>query len=68
MELAQKIAAKTPVAVKAGKEMFYKQIEMDLAEAYAYAGEVMACNMMAEDVGEGIDAFGEKRKPVWKGR
>ncbi len=66
--LARKIAAKTPVAVKAGKEMFYKQIEMDLAEAYAYAGEVMACNMMAEDVAEGIDAFSEKRKPTWKGR
>ena len=68
LELAQKIAAKTPVAVKAGKDMFYKQIELGLEDAYAYAGEVMACNMMAEDVGEGIDAFSEKRQPVWKGR
>ena len=35
---------------------------------YGYAGEVMACNMMAEDAAEGIDAFIAKRKPVWKGR
>jgi enoyl-CoA hydratase/carnithine racemase len=67
-ELAEKIAAKTPVAVKTGKGMFYKQLEMGLDEAYGYAGEVMAGNMMAEDVAEGIDAFSEKRKPVWKGR
>ena len=36
--------------------------------AYAYAGEVMACNMMSEDAGEGIDAFMQKRKPVYTGR
>jgi enoyl-CoA hydratase/carnithine racemase len=48
--------------------MFYRQREMALDEAYAYAAEVMACNMMAEDAGEGIDAFIEKRKPTWTGR
>jgi len=66
--LARKIIAKSPVAVRTGKEMFYKQIEMGLAAAYDYAGEVMACNMMAEDVAEGIDAFAAKRPPTWKGR
>ena len=48
-----------------GKEMFYKQLEMGLEDAYAYAGEVMACNMMADDAQEGFAAFLEKRQPVW---
>ena len=51
-----------------GKGMFYKQLEMGLSDAYAYAGEVMACNMMSDDAGEGIDAFMQKRKPVYTGR
>jgi enoyl-CoA hydratase/carnithine racemase len=67
-ELAGKIINKSKVAVSIGKQMFYKQMEMGLEGAYQYAAEVMACNMMAEDVGEGIDAFVEKRTPVWKGR
>ena len=45
--------------------MFYRQIEASLRDAYGYAGEVMACNMMAEDTGEGIDAFMQKRPPQW---
>lgn len=67
-ELAETIKAKSPVAVSTGKAMFYRQLEMGLEEAYHYASETMACNMMAEDAGEGIDAFMEKRPPVWKGR
>ncbi len=66
--LASNILAKSAVAVRMGKSMFYKQLEMGLDEAYAYAGEVMACNMMSEDAGEGIDAFMQKRKPDYKGR
>ena len=67
--LAAKIVAKSPLAVKLGKEMFYKQIELGLAAAYDYAGEVMACNMMAEDVADGIDAFAAKSPPPnWRGR
>jgi enoyl-CoA hydratase/carnithine racemase len=65
-ELAQKIIAKSAVAVATGKRMVYKQIEMGFDAAYQYAAEVMACNMMAEDVGEGIDAFAQKRPPYWK--
>lgn len=67
-ELAHAILDKSPVAVATGKEMFYKQLEMDMDQAYAYAGDVMACNMMAADAGEGIDAFIEKRAPVWTGK
>jgi enoyl-CoA hydratase/carnithine racemase len=66
--LAAVIAAKSRVAVETGKRMFYRQLEMTLDEATAYAAEVMARNMLAEDVSEGIDAFLSRRKPVWKDR
>jgi len=66
--LAGSIIAKSAIAVSMGKAMFYQQLEMGLSEAYAYAGEVMACNMMSDDAGEGIDAFMEKRRPVYTGR
>lgn len=65
-ELTDAILAKSAVAVSMGKEMFYKQLEMSMEEAYAYAGEVMACNMMDDDAQEGFKAFIEKRTPVWK--
>ena len=67
-ELAHKIAAKPSHAIKLGKSMFYRQLTMDLSEAYAYADEIMASNMDSEDTREGIDAFIEKRNPDWKGR
>ncbi len=67
-ELAQKILAKSSVAVSVGKQMFYKQIEMDLANAYDYASRTMTINMLARDAEEGIDAFLEKRPPEWLNR
>ena len=67
-KLADKILAKSSVAVFTGKKMFYKQLETKMEDAYAYAGDIMACNMMAEDVSEGVDAFINKRQAVWKGR
>jgi len=66
--LAAAIVAKSPVAVSAGKRVFYRQLELGMAEAYALASQVMVENMMAEDAGEGIDAFIEKRPPTWRGR
>lgn len=66
--LIDAINAKSSVAVRTGKNMFYKQLDMELAEAYEYAAEVMTCNMMANDVSEGIDAFIEKRPAVWTGQ
>ena len=68
LSLINAITSKSAVALKTGKDMFYKQLDMDLAEAYDYAGKVMTCNMMADDVREGIDAFIEKRHAVWTGR
>jgi enoyl-CoA hydratase/carnithine racemase len=66
--LADKIVAKSSLAITLGKDMFYKQLPMDLSEAYAYAAEKMTCNMDSEDAREGIDAFIEKRQPQWKGK
>lgn len=67
-ELTDAICGKSAVAVATGKRMFYEQLERGLEGAYEYAAEVMACNMMAEDACEGIDAFIGKRKPEWKHR
>ena len=67
-QLVDAIVAKSPFAVASGKRMFYQQLEMGMEEAYAYAAETMACDMMAADAGEGIDAFMQKRQPVWQGR
>ena len=66
-ELAIKIASKSPLTLRVGKEAFYRQLEMDLDSAYKYTSKVMAENMMAVDAKEGIDAFMQKRAPVWKG-
>lgn len=65
-ELAAKIAAKSSHSIKLGKDMFYRQLPMDLTDAYAYASERMACNMDSHDAREGIDAFIQKRQPEWQ--
>jgi enoyl-CoA hydratase/carnithine racemase len=67
LALAQKIVARSAHAIRIGKDMFYRQLPLDLSEAYAYAGERMTCNMDSHDAREGIDAFIQKRKPEWKG-
>lgn len=64
--LAQKVALKSAYTVKLGKEAFYRQAEMNLADAYRFAAEVMTENMMARDAEEGIGAFIEKRDPKWQ--
>lgn len=66
-EMAGRITSKSPLTLAIGKEAFYKQLEMPQAEAYAHASAVMTRNMLARDAQEGIDAFIEKRKPVWRG-
>jgi enoyl-CoA hydratase/carnithine racemase len=66
--VAVKIAAKSPYTLRIGKQAFYRQKEMGLAEAYAFAGQVMTDNMQALDAREGIDAFLQKRHPTWCGR
>jgi enoyl-CoA hydratase/carnithine racemase len=63
----RQIISKSPLTLKIGKEAFYRQLEMPLEDAYAYASEVMVTNMLARDAEEGIDAFLEKRDPEWTG-
>ena len=65
MAYAQRIASKPPVTMAIGKEAFYRQIEMDLAEAYDYAAGVMVENMLHAESKEGIGAFIAKRQPDW---
>jgi len=66
--LAREIAGKSALTVAIGKEAFYRQAELPLAEAYDYAAKVMTRNMLARDAEEGIDAFLEKRPPSWRAR
>jgi enoyl-CoA hydratase/carnithine racemase len=66
MALARLIAGKSALTLAIGKEAFYAQAELSLAEAYGYAAEVMTRNMLARDAAEGIDAFLAKRPPVWQ--
>jgi enoyl-CoA hydratase/carnithine racemase len=68
LKLAEKIAGKSKLTVKIGKEAFYRQAEMSLAEAYDYASQVMVENMLARDAEEGISAFIEKRDAKWQDR
>jgi enoyl-CoA hydratase/carnithine racemase len=66
--LALKIASKSPLTLAIGKEAFYRQAELTLADAYAYTAQVMATNLETQDAREGIDAFLDKRPAAWCGR
>ena len=65
VELGRKVAEKPRATLKIGKEAFYKQLEMTLDEAYAYASSVMVENMLHAEAEEGIGAFLDKREPRW---
>jgi len=66
MAMARVIASKSSMAIKTGKQAFYKQKEMSLEDAYNYASSVMVENMLKADAKEGIGAFIEKRQPKWR--
>jgi enoyl-CoA hydratase/carnithine racemase len=68
LKLARQIASKSALTVKIGKEAFYRQLDMNLADAYRYTSEVMVENMLVRDAEEGIGAFIEKRTPTWEDR
>jgi enoyl-CoA hydratase/carnithine racemase len=64
-KLVGSIISKPRVAVAMGKELFYRQIELDIAAAYEASAQSMACNMMNEAALEGVQAFIDKRPPRW---
>jgi enoyl-CoA hydratase/carnithine racemase len=66
MRLARRIASRSAAAIRIGKQAFYLQHEMNLADAYDYASRVMVENMLIGDAKEGIAAFLAKRAPHWK--
>jgi enoyl-CoA hydratase/carnithine racemase len=68
IKLARQIAAQSAMAVRIGKEAFYRQVDMGLGDAYRFASQVMVENMLRRDAAEGIGAFLEKREPVWEDR
>ena len=68
INLAKKIATKSNLTIKIGKQAFYKQLEMPLKKAYSYTSRMMSLNMMTKDAHEGITAFIEKRKPKWENK
>ncbi len=63
--LVTAILAKPAESIAIGKSLFYRQIELPMAEAYQLAGQTMACNMMESCAQEGVAAFVEKRPPTW---
>ncbi|MFL2690489.1 MAG: enoyl-CoA hydratase [Gammaproteobacteria bacterium] len=64
--LANKIAKKPSLTIETGKKAFYRQHELDLAEAYDYTSQIMSENILDHDAIEGIGSFLEKRKPNWQ--
>ena len=65
---AQKLAAKSPVIMRLGKDAMFRQMDMDFADALDYLRAQLSLALSTEDVVEGVTAFFEKREPQWKGR
>lgn len=61
------VVARSRAVIAAGKQAFYRQIDLGLEPAYQLAGEAMACSLLETEAHEGIDAFVEKRPPKWGG-
>ena len=66
MEFAQKMAEKSLLALQIGKWGVYQMQDMPYHQAIDYMGELFSSLCTTEDAGEGVKAFLEKRKPVWK--
>jgi enoyl-CoA hydratase len=67
-EWASKLASKSPVIMKLGKDALFRQQDMAFADALDYLRSQLSLALSTEDIEEGVKAFFEKREPVWKGR
>jgi len=67
-EWAGKLAAKSPLIMRLGKEAMRRQLDMPLDDALDYLRAQLSLAQSTEDIVEGVSAFFEKREPVWKGR
>jgi len=67
-EVAEKLASKSPVVMRLGKEAMVRQLDMPLLEAFDYLRAQLSLALSTEDIQEGVKAFFEKREPVWRGR
>jgi enoyl-CoA hydratase/carnithine racemase len=68
IHLATKLASKSPIALQMGKQFFYIMSDMEFSKALEYSNEMFAELCMTEDAIEGVNAFKQKREPVWKMR
>jgi enoyl-CoA hydratase/carnithine racemase len=68
LAFAKKFIAKSPLTIRTGKEFYYQMIDMPFRQRLALNREVMTRLCTTEDALEGINAFVEKRQPIWKGK
>jgi enoyl-CoA hydratase len=67
-EWAAKLASKSPLIMRLGKDAMFRQQDMAFADALDYLRSQLSLAMTTEDIVEGVTAFFEKREPNWKGR
>jgi enoyl-CoA hydratase/carnithine racemase len=66
MNLAAKLVSKSPIALQMGKQAFYTMSDMEFDKAMEYSDEIFAELCTIDDALEGVNAFKEKREPIWK--
>jgi enoyl-CoA hydratase/carnithine racemase len=67
-EWAAKLASKSPVIMRLGRDAMFRQLDMPFEDALDYLRAQLSLAMTTEDIVEGVQAFFEKREPNWKGR